>query len=270
MNQNLRITLIAVFTCSVGIAAGYGIHAQMSSPLRNAIVPAEAEIRPQLRLLDGSSRASKVLLGTLQSTEYSDDAKTRLYFNDAPVPGSEKLSEHVSIFAVIDWGDQAAFVISTSCGGSACGLNSYYILSVGKTTAPLLIEIPELFGNLDQTSLSLVNRSLVLDFGFRKKMRTVAEFDGKAVKIHSTKLEGAKLPEEDCRWLFDVALNNCLEPNPSCAETPWSGVASRGYSFLKQHQPGINASEFEKLCKSVCASRQGVGYPLFKNMVCHQ
>lgn len=270
MNHNFKTALVAAFTCFVGVVAGYGIHAQQSNAILGEAVAANVEIKPILRLIDGSSRrATKVQLGTLQATEYSDDAKTRLYFKDAPVTGSEKLSQHVNIFAVIDWGDHAAFVISTSCGGSGC-VDSYYILSVGKVTAPQLIEIPELYGTLDQTSISVINRNLVLDFGFRDKMRTIAEFDGKAVKIHSTTLEGAKLPEEACRWLFDVALNNCMNPNPRCDDTPWSGVASRGYHSLRQHQPGINASEFEKLCKSVCVSRQGVAYPLFQNMVCHQ
>ncbi len=198
------------------------------------------------------------------------EGKTRLFFNDKPVPGSEKLQEHVAIFAVAESPTRSTFIVSSSCSGSAC-VDSYSVLSTTGRNAPaLLTPIPDLYGVLDQTSLSVVRDRLLIDFGFRNKKRTVVEIDGQSVEVFSTTISGAKLSDDQCQWLFDTALADCTNQFRQCDTEAFSGAASRGYSFYKEHLPGVDIAEFEKLCKSVCETRQRVGVALFKNLVCHK
>jgi hypothetical protein len=209
---------------------------------------------------------------TLRNSLGEDIAKNEvLLAGKSLYKGDEYTYSHV--YKVFERSDSDVVLIGNNCGGSACASDQLIFAILKKATAPKLIQNDFLDAYPHEIKFNQAGDTLTFNLGYSEAKLKIAVLNGdNTLKTHLETLAPQALSEENCKWLYEDAIEACISArsdDAKCADpiAGFTGVYMRGVAAMSDY-PGYKSEGFDKQCKQACKTGKSPDYSSFGVAVC--
>ena len=185
---------------------------------------------------------------------------------------------YLSLHQYITQNGRELVLVGANCAGEQCPENAatqfaFVGLQAGKDAQILSQATFSSMMDAEDVNLTVDNGKVMVDLGFEAGKRKVATLQGDQLAVTLETVAQTSLEQDDCQLLYTDVLQSCIdarENDASCADPQsWIGVELASSLTIMSNFPGFQAPNWEKYCKSGCATGNTVvDYPTFARDVC--